>query len=143
MAVEIGRAVRPPDGSSFPELALGLIDDCPSGTLRHIIAHATRNRYRPASSHQLRDEFRTAFLQEIRVGKAPQAPSDDEITAVWRMRMRPARALIVARVGQQLEAVTSSVGREFLERLSYLRRLIIRHVDQYDDASLERCIVSH
>ena len=85
MAVEIRRAVVPPDRTAFAQGDLGRIDSLSSGA--EIAIPALGLFYGPTSIHQFGDEPMTTLLRNGWVRGPPQPPGDQEVPAIGRGRI--------------------------------------------------------
>lgn len=86
VAVQIRRAVVPPDGAALSQCDLGGIDAF-AGEPK-VSASTLGILDGSPSLHELGDEVMTTFFRDGRVRGSPQAARDDEVAAVWRRGVR-------------------------------------------------------
>ncbi len=88
VAVQVGRAIRPPYRSSFAQPVLRGVDRGTSGFLRDAIVRALRRGDAPPAVHQRRDEVRPLVVGQSRIRRSPKSPAYDDVTAIRRRQWR-------------------------------------------------------
>jgi hypothetical protein len=82
MPVVIGCSVRPPNGAALAEATFGAVYASARSELGVTVTGAFRDRDGATSFHEFRDQSLASGVLKIRVGSAPQASANNEISAV-------------------------------------------------------------
>jgi len=87
MAVQVGRAVAPPDPAALAQRDLGPVDRRMSFVLGAAVALPPGSRHRAPDRHQILDQTLALLVGECGIGAAPEPVAHDEIAPVGRHRI--------------------------------------------------------